>query len=506
MKIFSQKWSVTLFMLPAFVMLAFLPKRTTRLYVSNYENVLGTSMEIKVAAEKESFAEKAEHAALAEVDRLNKILSGYDASSEFSRWMKADKKPIVISKELFEVLSLFEQWRIKTNGALDASAETVGQLWRNSAKQNRLPSQEEISNTVKQVQQQHYILNEQDHTAQRLTDAPLMLNSFAKSYILNKAADAARATKGVTGVVFNIGGDIVVRGEHTEQIWIADPKADAENDAPVAKVQITNKTIATSGNYRRGVMIDGKWYSHIVDPRTGQPASEVISATVIANNATDAGALATALNVLSPAEAKELVASVPGAEYMLITADGKKIESEGWKKVEWKDEPKNVQLLSSDNKQKKWDDKYELAINIELATIEGVRVHRPFVAVWITDEDKKPVRQIAVWFNKPRWLNDLRSWYAVYGEQFKAGDNSISSTSSATRSPGKYTLKWDGKDDAGNLVKEGTYTVNVEAAREHGTHQMMSQAIDVKKQKHVDIAGNVEIASVSIDYRKKDGK
>jgi hypothetical protein len=191
---------------------------------------------------------------------------------------------------------------------------------------------------------------------------------------------------------------------------------------------------------------------------------------------------------------------------MLITNDGRQIESNGWKKTAIKEEQKKVLALSSDNKQKKWDDKYELAINIELATIEGFRVHRPFVAVWVVDEDKKPVRQIAVWFNKPKWLNDLRFWYAVYGEQFKAGGNSISSTSSATRSPGKYTLKWDGKDDAGNLVKEGTYTVNVEAAREHGTHQLMSQAVDVKKQKHFDIAGNVEIASVSIDYRKKDGK
>ena len=174
-------------------------------------------MEIKIAAGNEQIAIKAENAALAEVDRLNKILSGYDVSSEFSRWMDAGYKPVVISAELYEVLSLFEQWRIKSNGALDASAETISKLWRDAAKQKRYPSPEEIANAVNEVHQQHYILNSQNHTAQRISNAPLILNSFAKSYIMNKAADAALSTNGVTGLVLNIGGDILVRGDHTEQ-------------------------------------------------------------------------------------------------------------------------------------------------------------------------------------------------------------------------------------------------------------------------------------------------
>jgi thiamine biosynthesis lipoprotein len=71
---------------------------------------------------------------------------------------------------------------------------------------------------------------------------------------------------------------------------------------PLDKLMISNKAVATSGNYRRGQLINGKWYSHIIDPRTGEPAGEVISATVVSPNATDAGALATAMNVLTPAE------------------------------------------------------------------------------------------------------------------------------------------------------------------------------------------------------------
>lgn len=488
------------------IVFAFLPK-SNKLYVSGYENVLGTSMEIKIAAIDEPHAIKAEQAGLAEIDRLNKILSGYDASSEFMRWMKADQKPVQVSSELYEVLSLFEQWRVKTNGALNASAETISKVWRDAAKQNRLPSSTEIVDAVKKVHQQHYILNKENHTAQRTSDAPLILNSFAKSYIMNKAADAALATKGVSGIVLNIGGDILVRGDHFEKVQVTDPKADAENDPPVAQIQISNKTIATSGNYRRGVMINGKWFSHIVNPETGLPASEVISATVVTDNATDAGALATALNVLNPEQGKELVESIPGAEYMLITADGKQIESDGWKKIELPETIKAVKQIPADSKEKLWDPAYELAIDLELATIEGMRVHRPFVAVWVVDEKKKPLRQIALWYNKPRWLNEMRSWYATYYDKFSAGAGNISSTTSATRSPGKYTLKWDGKDDDGNLVKQGKYTVYIEVAREHGTHQLMTQEIDVKKQTHFDLTSNTEVASASLDYRKKaDGK
>jgi thiamine biosynthesis lipoprotein len=475
--------------------------KNARIYVSDYENVLGTSLEIKVSALSETDAAKAETAAMVEIDRLNNILSGYSANSEFSKWAKGTKQPTKVSAELYDVLTLFDKWRTQTNGALDASAEVIGKVWKAGAARNVIPSQAEINTALAQVKQAHWALNATDKTALRLDDAALMLNTFTKSYIMDKACTAAMATNGVSAIVLNIGGDIMVRGEHAEQINVSNPKADAENDAPVAMLNISNKTVATSGNYRRGEMIQGKWYSHIVDPRTGKPVGNVISATVVAPNAVDAGALATSLNVLSPAEGAKLMATVEDAEYMLITADGKRVESKGWKALEM---PVAAPIAKSVSfaKDKTWDKKYEVSINLELAQIEGMRVHRPFVAVWVTDADKKPVRNIALWFNKPRWLRDMRSWYEVYNDAFTAGNSSISSTTSATRAPGKYTLKWDGKDDKGEYVKAGKYTINVEVAREHGTHQLYSQEMEFKKAEVVTLEPNTEVASASLDYHK----
>src|SRR5205085_11695168 len=101
-----------------------------------------------------------------------------------------------------------------------------------------------------------------------------------------------------------------------------------------------------------------------------------------------------------------------------------------------------------------------LIVSLELARIEGQRAKRPYVAVWIEDQEKLPVRTLALWFAKPKWLPDLKSW--THSDKLRAqadGTDITRSVSSATRSPGKYTLKWDGKDDKGAFVKPGKYTV-----------------------------------------------
>src|SRR4029077_13080078 len=95
---------------------------------------------------------------------------------------------------------------------------------------------------------------------------------------------------GVTAAVLNIGGDLVVRGSWTEPVNLTDPRSDAENSAPLERVVVSDRAVATSGGYRRGFDIAGHHYSHIVDPRTGQPTSHILSATVIPPHPVDPGA------------------------------------------------------------------------------------------------------------------------------------------------------------------------------------------------------------------------
>jgi thiamine biosynthesis lipoprotein ApbE len=483
-----------------------------QLYTVHYENVLGTSFDMKVVSASEAEADKAEAAALAEIDREAKILSSWDPNSEFSRWFRTQDQPVRVSLELFEVLGLFDKWRGLTSGALDASAEAITRVWQAAAAEKRLPTQPEINAAVAGVQMTHWKLDREANTATHTSETPLAMNSFVKSYIIGHSADAALRVAGVRGVVVNIGGDLVVRGDLSESVDIADPKSDAENGVPIARLAIRDRAVATSGDYRRGVEIGGVHYSHIVDPRTGMPADRIISSTVVAPIAADAGALATAFSVLTPEESQKLAAKIPGVEYLLVRNDGEIVTSEGWAALETPRAPRSAksasapvfETVAANNIATEWDPNYELTIGISINLIQGFRVTRPYVAVWIEDADGRPVRTIALWFNKFRYLHELQTWYSDQLLYRTDGAQTLaSSISSATRPPGTYTLNWDGKDQAGNSVKPGKYRVFVEVSREHGTRQLMRQDMDFNgTPKRVNLPGGIEIASAYFDYHK----
>lgn len=468
------------------------------------ENVLGTSFELKVSATSADAASRAETAALREIEREGAILSSWNADSEFGRWFRTRGQAVTVSPELFEVLSTFDTWRTRTDGALDAAAEAVSRAWKFAASQGRTPTAAELERAVATVRQQHWKLDPAARTATHLSDTPLALNSFVKSYIMDQAIDAAMRTPGVGAAVLNIGGDLVIRGpKWTEAVNLADPRSDAENSAPLERLLVSDRAVATSGGYRRGFDIAGHHYSHIVDPRTGQTTSHVLSATVIAPRPADAGALATAACVLTPEETRRLAATIPGAEFLLITAQGGRITSPGWPRYEAVSPALTAAAKPAPSPSpapQSAEEGMELNITFQLAK----NGKRPYVAVWIENMDKFPVRTLALWYQKPRWLPDLRNWYREDRMRATAeGKDITASVASATRSPGKYSLNWDGKDQAGKPVKPGKYTVNIEAAREHGTYQIMRQEVEFDgKPKQFQLTGNQEISSANIDYRK----
>lgn len=478
----------------------------SQLYVLNHEQVLGTSLELKIISTSETEVYKAEQAAIEEINRLSNILSAYHGHSEFSRWMKSGLNvPVKVSKELFEVLSLFEQWKRQTNGALDPSVAVASKLWREAALNQNLPTKSAVQKAIFQIQAKHYQLDLTNLTATRLDLVPLVMNSFAKSYIINKACDAALAAGKIENIVVNIGGDLVTKGGERDLVYVTNPLKNAENDAPLAKLTVMNKAVATSGNYRRGQQIGKNWYSHIIDPRTAKPVGQIISATVIAENAIDAGALATAFNILSLQESK-LLAEKSGAAYLIVTREGKIVESANWDAyvlaAEVEETPVVARSTYAEN-QKMWDPKFELTINFRLNAIED-NSHRPYAAIWVENEKRESVRNLALWYRKTNWIPDLRNWYRINGERFKADKDNYASVTGATRNPGSYTVKWDGKDDKGNYVPQGRYTVIIETAKEHGTNEIIRQALELKKTPIKAVsAGNVEVAAVNFEFGKR---
>ena len=156
-----------------------------------------------------------------------------------------------------------------------------------------------------------------------------------------------------------------------------------------------------------------------------------------------------------------------------------------------------------------WDDRFELAVDFEIAPQEGYRYHRPDVAVWVETPEGKRVRTLSLWVNTngrgPRYIRELRRWFSGEREVEDAGGpDLVASMSGATRPPGAYSVVWNGRDDRGTVVEQGPYRIVIEAAREHGSYQLMQQDLTLTtKPLSADLAANEEIGRARVEYRRR---
>lgn len=477
-------------------------------FVFRHDNVLGTSMELRVRARDSAAAARAEAVALAEVDRLARVFSGYSPDTEFSRWAASRDTAVPVSAELFDVLHRSERWREATHGAFNPTAEAFGRLWKQAAARDAVPSDADLADAVRRASAPAWRLDATARTARRLTDCPITLNAIAKGYIIEVASDAAWKSGPLEGLMLEIGGDLRVRGGVAEPVAVADPRADAENATPVEVVPVRDAALATSGSYRRGFDTRGRHFSHIVDPRTGQPVDHVPGATVIAPDAATADALSTALSVMDPDDGIRLADRTPGVACLLVLSDGRRVRSARWPASTSvvADVPPRGAAPAADAA---GDAPMELLVNFEVNQPDAERYHRPYVAIWVEDGDAFPVRTLLLWVLQSqkgqRWIPDLRRWHRADGTRRLADDKDLVATvSGATRNPGKYSVVWDGKDDAGAPVKPGKYTLYIEAAREHGSYQLMKHEVAVGGEPFTaQVKGNEEIKGASLDYRRR---
>ncbi len=491
------------------------PCAASETFVFHHEDVMGTSMELRLLADSEDLASRAEDRALRQIDRLSAIFSSYEADSEFSRWLAGPRTPARLSPELFEVLQLCDRWRTASGGAFDPRIEALMQLWSRCAKEGRIPAPAEIATARASMSQPGWRLDSAAMTAERLSDAPLTLNAIAKGYIVERACDAAMdkgGGSGIRGALLNVGGDLRVRGALDRTIRIADPRADSETSAPIACIGVRDKAVSTSGNSQRGFRIDGRWYSHKLDPHSGAPVEEIASATVIADRSADADALATIFNVLPPEDSVRLARALPGVECLIVSADGRVTRSDGWGRYERPvPGPPAPKQEPVDGRANSWGDSFELLVKLEInrPNTGKRRYQRPYLAVWIEDKDGSPIRTLTLWVTATRhgsrWIPDLRRWYrSDQAHRLVADTERLATIARPTREPGKYDIIWDGKDDQRKPVGRGEYTLCIEAAREHGTYQSMRQTIRLDDRPFVkEFKGNIEIKAASIECRRK---
>ena len=484
-------------------------------YPFRHDNVMGTSLELSVRADDASAARRAEDRALREIDRLAAIFSNHDPASEFRRWQAAPAGPSKVSPELFELLAESDAWRERSGGAFDPRVQALALLWSDAARLNRMPTRAELEATTTLARRPAWRLDARAGTAERLSDAPLTLDAIAKGYIVERACAAALAgDPAVRGLILNVGGDLRVQGDPSRTVAVAAPRLGSETIEALARVEVKDRAVATSGQKHRGYRIDGRWYSHIIDPRTGEPASAVLAATVIARKSADADALATILNVLPVAEGLRLADALPGVACLIVDDAGRLHSNAAWHSYE-KPAPAAVADVGAQKPAAKpaeggWGVEHELLVRFEInRPREKGRYRRPYVAVWVEDEGGVPVRNLLFWVSMGgagpfEWLPDLKRWYADDRARTKSNKTDVFQIAQPTRPPGEYSALWDGKDDHGKPLKAGTYTVLIEAVREQGGYGLIRRQVTLAGDAFVEeLKGNDEIKSATLEYRRK---
>ena len=221
------------------------------------------------------------------------------------------------------VLKLSLLYAELSHGTFDPTIEPLMQLWgfRGGAQDTlRLPDDKEIKACLVCVGYTHILLNQTSAMLDR-SGVSVDLGGIAKGYAVDVCYESLR-NMGLTNLLVNLGGNIRCGGTPTPaaggpwKIGVRDP---FHTDGILGWVALTNgQACGTSGNYEKFVTIDGKRYTHIIDPRTGHPVQGMAGVTILATNAVEADAMSKPLFVLGIKETPAVLAAMPGCEALIV--------------------------------------------------------------------------------------------------------------------------------------------------------------------------------------------
>lgn len=264
---------------------------------------MGVRVDLKFFAEDPKQAAFAAKAAFARFAELEQILSDYRPDSEVMKLCgRAGEGPIPVSRELFTVLQRAKEVAEASEGAFDFTCGPLIRLWRDTRKTGVPPTAQSLEEARKLVGWQKVGLNERDRTVRiGLKGLQIDFGGIGKGYACDQAI-AALKRKGVLRALVVAGGDMVASGAPPgERGWRIEV-ADADNEAYF----LANRALSVSGDTEQFVVIDGKRYSHIVDPRTGWGLTNRIQVTVLGPNGLTTDPIATALCVLGEEQSEAL--------------------------------------------------------------------------------------------------------------------------------------------------------------------------------------------------------
>lgn len=262
--------------------------------------LMGSRFEITVVADDSVQANKYIDLAISEISRIENIISSWNPNSQTSEINKySGIKPVKVDKELLQLIERAIAISKLTDGAFDISYASMDKIWKFDGSMTKMPSEEEIKNSVINVGYQNIILNKEDLTVYlKLQGMKIGFGAIGKGY----AADQAKALliqNGVSAGIINASGDMNTWGKQPNgEDWKVALTNPFNKNNVFALLPVNEGAVVTSGNYEKYASFNGKRYTHIIDPRTGYPSHGIISVTVFAPKAELADALATSVFVM----------------------------------------------------------------------------------------------------------------------------------------------------------------------------------------------------------------
>ena len=287
--------------------------------------LLGSPFEIILVGKDTIEVNKNIDLGIAEVKRIENLISDWIPTTPISEINRnAGIKPIKVSSELFELIERSIKISILTDGAFDISYASMDKIWKFDGTMKEMPTAEAIKKSVEKVGYKNIVLDKVNQTVfLRLEGMKLGLGGIGQGYIADKVKELLKF-KGVSSGLINVSGDISTWGKQPNgQQWKVGIKNPVNKNKIFATFPIEDTAVETSGSYEKYVTFNGKRYSHIIDTRTGYPATGLVSVTIFAKTTELADALATGVFVLGNDVGMDLVNQLPGIGCIMVDENGK---------------------------------------------------------------------------------------------------------------------------------------------------------------------------------------
>ncbi len=291
---------------------------------------MGMPFRIALYAPDAGVAQAAAEAAFDRIHQLNTSFSDYEDDSEVTLLNRTagQGRAVVVSQDLWNILLRAQALARQTDGAFDVTVGPYVNLWRRARRHREFPRSDLLERARAAVGYENLRLDSRYRTAElRVPNMRLDLGAIAKGYAIDEALKTLRRHQIHSALVTGSGDMAMSDPPPGKPGWrIAIAPLDVTNAPPTRYVLLARRALATSGDVFQHVEIDGRRYSHILDPKTGVGLTDHSLVTVIAKDCMTADSLATAVSVLGPARGIALIEQTPGTAVHLVRKPGDRIE------------------------------------------------------------------------------------------------------------------------------------------------------------------------------------